>query len=153
MSKGIYRIINTYNNSQLLIRATENLEKAISDFENGIMPNRRLENYKFKESLRAEVVEITDELAERYAFYTWPQLSKLFYSKECMSMSLDRIFSKKIKNAVDWLIETFHEPQYTFEMYIWEGELAAKVLKDGMEIERYVFESKKGGPTVRICIE
>lgn len=82
MSKGLYRIVNTFNNQEIIVYTSEDVEKAIEDFENGIMPSRFLQIYKHKESLKAELLEKTDSLAERYAFYSWPQLSRLSYSEE-----------------------------------------------------------------------
>ena len=125
MSKGLYRIVNTYNNQEMSIYPSEDVEKSIEDFENGIMPGRLFERYKYKESLKAELLEKTDSLAERYAFYTWPKLSRLSYSDECMSKSLDPKFSKTVKNSVDWLVETFQDPKYTFEMIVVDDVLTA----------------------------
>ncbi len=155
MSKGIYRIINTYNNRELAIYPSEDVEQSVADFDNGSVRSRYFARHKYKESLKAEIVERTDSLAERYAFYAWPKLSRLSYSTECMSMSLDKRFSKTVRNSVDWLLETFEKPRYSFELFIIDGELKADVFDNGRRFERYGFKDKKGEPSSRgfICEE
>jgi len=149
MSKGIFRIINTYNNQEMAIYTSDDVEKSIEDFEKGIVPGRVWERYKHKDQLKAEILEKTDLLAERYAFYTWPQLSRITYSDDCIARSLEKGFGKRVKNSVDWLIEKFPDPKYSFEMIIKDGKLAANVFDNGRRSERYTFDKKSGNPTVR----
>ncbi len=149
MTGGIYRIINTYNNVVMLLRATDDIEKTISDFNNGVMPTRRLERYKFRDTLKIEIIETTESLAERYAFYKWPHLDRLSYSDECISKSLDEKFSTKILNVVDWLVDVFPDENFTFDLYIDGDELKADVYNCGVRCERYTFNNKKGEPTAR----
>ncbi len=149
MSKGIYRIINTYKNQEMHIFPSDDVEKVVEDFENGIMPRRYLEKYRHKENLKVEILEKTDFLAERYAFYTWPQSARLTYSNECMELSLDKKFSDKVKNSVDWLVGIFEDPKYTFEMIVVDGDLIANVFESDRLYERYTFKKKTGEPTVR----
>lgn len=149
MAKGIIRAINTYDNSEVSIFGTDDIEETMRAFEKGIMPTRGLKAYRYKDNLKLEVVEETDNLAVRYAYYAWPKLDRVVYTEECMSWSREKGFSKKVKNAVDWLIGTYSDKKYSFELLIENNNLVSNVYENGQLSEKYTFEKKSGEPSVR----
>ena len=153
MSKGLYRVFDAHNNRSFSIYPSEDVEKSVAFFEEEVLAGKRFPRYKYKERLRAEVLEKTDFVAERYAFYTWPQLSRLKYSQECLSRSLNPRFSTTVRNSVDWLVGTFQDAKYTFEIFVSDEELKANVFENGRPFERYTFTKKTGEPTAREFVD
>lgn len=149
MAKGIIRVINTYNHSEVAIIASENMQETINKFEDGIMPTRGLERYPHKDNLKLEVIEETKELASRYAFYTWPKLERVSYSPECMNKSLEKGFSTKVKNAVDWLIEMYADKKYSFVIDVEREMIVGIVLENKLRSEKITFKKKNGEPFSR----
>ena len=152
MAKGIYQIVNTHSHSVLRVVATEDIERDLAGFADFIEDDNELKRYKYKSSLAINVLEETDNLAERYAYYVWPELSRVTYSKECMQKSIENDFSQRIQNVVDWLIGTFIDFRYTFNIYLLDERIAADVYEDGKRIEIYTFKKKSGEPYSRSFI-
>lgn len=149
MAKGIIRVVNTYNNTEVGYIASEDVDETMLSFENGVMPTRGLARYPHKESLKLEVAEVTDDLAMRYAFYAWPNLERVKYSEECMSLSREKGFSNKVKKSVDWLIGMYPDTKYSFELTMEDTTLVAIIYESGRRSEKYTFEKRSGEPSTR----
>jgi len=149
MASGIIKIKNKFSGTEISILPTDDIEGFIKEFESGNMPTRGLARYPYKESLCIEVIEVTENLAERYAYYSWPCSERISYSKEIVTCSLERGFGKKIRKAVDWLVCTYRDKNYHFDIDIDDKNIIAIMSECGKPIEKYTFTNRSGEPTIR----
>lgn len=152
LRKGIYKIVDTYLDKTLSIGASEDLDQVIDNMSVGITPSGHCERYRFKNNLKIEVIEETEQLAERYAFYAWPHIKRLKYNDACISKSLNHKYSKQIKRVVNWLVDTFADSKYSFELADTDEILTATIFENGEPFEMYTF-TKSGKPASRKYIK
>ncbi len=147
--KAIYRIVNIVSGRVFYIGATEDIEATHKAFDEGVLPEKRHEKYKHKESLKLEVAEYTDNLAERYAFYCWPSIQRIVYEKALMQASLDSKVTQAIDNVTEFLIDCFTDQRFSFRLFLIDNNyIGAWVYEDGAAFEYYEF-SRSGKPKVR----
>ena len=143
MAKGIIRIYNSKINKDFNIITTDDVKTFLSEFESG---NYDVGRYKYKEQLKAEVLfetEDDNELAIKYSYYKYPELSRVTYSDDCRLLSTSYKFVQGVKGAVDYMIEKFPEAKYTFEITSSEDIINVFLLENGKLIERYDFKKGK----------
>lgn len=137
MAKGIIRIYNSKINKDFNIITTDDVKTFLSEFESG---NYDVGRYKYKDQLKAEVVfetEDDNELAIKYSYYKYPELSRVTYSNDCRLLSTSHQYVQGVKGAVDYMVEKFPEAKYSFEITCSEGVINAFLLENGKLIERY----------------
>ena len=148
----IYRIYNICSNKEFSLSYTDDFDKFKADFIAGNIHTRGLDRYKYKDSLKVELLEKTDKLPERMAFYKWPQLSRVSYDENMFEYSLVHKFSKVVKNAVDGLVSMFPDKNYSFKLRVNEEIIIeADVFYNEKLTEHYIF-TKNGKPYSREII-
>lgn len=145
----IYRIYNAISNRDFSIGYTEDYDKFQSDFISGKLHSRGLDNYKYRDSLKIELLEQTDNIPKSMAFYKWPQLNRLTYSENMFKHSLEPKFTKTVNHVVDELINMFASNEYSFKLNLnTEGFIEADVFNKDKQTEHYTFR-KNGKPYSR----
>lgn len=94
-----------------------------------------------------EVAEITNNLDDRLAMYVLPQISRVKYDKSVVTALGEKRVIKRINRAIDWVVETFIDASYSFEVGIlkegFKTQVGAIVYKDGKKFEGYRFVGSK----------
>jgi hypothetical protein len=148
--RTLYRIIDVDTNKNLLIDVTEDIDKFMENFRTGHYPERHLARYKYKDRLKV-IVEKTDDIEGTYASYKWPQLSRVEYDRKLVDRSLELRITRRVNNAVNWLIENFTDFRYSFRLFLNDdGFIKADIYENGKLLEEYVFKAS-GTPNVRTC--
>jgi hypothetical protein len=130
----------------MFVGVTDDFDSLEENFKNGIYPKRSISsNYRYKASL-ALMAEITDNIEARYAYYKWPQLSRVKYENALINKSFDRVTTRYVKRSVDWLVENFKDLKYTFQLDLNEdGSIKGVVNENGMKYAECVFKNSFKG--------
>ncbi len=145
--QGIVGYVHQKNGNVIKYWASMDIEGDRKNFElrkQNAGENRR---DKYLQKLDFEVVEITDDLNARFAYYVLPQSDRIAYDESIIEYILDHKVLKIVVRALDWTIEHFPEVgfSYKFSIVVRENKKAVKVLifEDGKKFEAYTFFGAK----------
>lgn len=151
--KGIYGIYSKKSHVEFGVFATENLEKAKFDYNEGIMPLRSIQRaYDKGIVLSFEVLMETDDLKRKLSEYVWPQIQRIVYSEKCVNNIEQKGYIKKVRKIIDWFITSFAKEYSILIDEMDNGDTIGTIIKNGILEEVYVF-NKSGIPVSRTSLE
>lgn len=150
--KGIYCVVNKYTGKVFYYRSTNNLENANEEFEVEKRKSRQLSRYKYIDNLEIKILEETEDLNKRLAYYMWPQISRVTYDESCYTNKVDAKTTERIINIIDWLVQTYPGSNNRFLIKFIEKKYNVYISYNNQIIEKYVFEGNKKEPSERTIL-
>lgn len=154
--KGILKCVTKSDEEKVKYIASNDVDGDMNRFQYRKQHPTKENRGKYIQNTEIEVVEITDNLNERYAYYVLPQSDKIEYDSSIIENILDKKTKRRLQKAIDWTLVHFSDEYYSyiFSVYI-DDELKgieALVNKDGKKFETYIFGNSKE-PIERIAFE
>ena len=143
--KGIVRLINKRTEALYGYYGSQDIKGTIDSYnETHMLPNKKR---RFPDRVSIEIVEVTDKVGERLAKYVLPQISRVSYDEALYDAFLEQKLTKRIVRAVDWVVETYTDKEYSFVVsVICDGtkkHVKVLVQKNGERYEEYIFVGTK----------
>lgn len=145
--QGIVRYVHQKSGDIVKYRVSTDVEGDKERFEDRKQNADEEHRAKYIKGLVFEVVEITDNLNERYVYYALPQSDRITYDKTVVDYIQEPKVEKRIRRALDWTIEHFPEEQFSYMFFVGSNEnkknVKVMIFKDGEKFEAYTFVGTK----------
>lgn len=139
----IYRTYNINSGRTYEFFTAEDDEKAQEILLGRRYSNSRMVKKGLDKLVSVEFVEEAEDVNRRLASYLWPQIDRIEYKDSCFEADIDKKFTKRINNAIDWLVETFPQNKNSFEIERAQDQLIVTVFESGKFVEMYKFCGKE----------
>ena len=143
--KGIVGFFDKREKRYTRFVASENVDESIAEFEElkkNASDDRR---DKYRKHIEARVVEETDDLNGRLAYYILPQSSRFEFDKTIIGNVRDSKVQKRVNQACDWATEQYGDSRYRFSFSLDADSSAVflTVFDEDKPIEKCRFSGKK----------